>query len=105
MSDLELRLIDVVGGPVVDVGGSNWYTDALNGEFGLRTFTHLNTGPGTRAYLASGGVDPGRDSRGDDWGYIWEVNEMHISGDDAAGIFSVQIRNGKHGKARGFWAP
>jgi photosystem II stability/assembly factor-like uncharacterized protein len=58
-------------------------------------------GLGNHVYLVSGGVDPGRVFRSSDGGHTWRAADTPIAGGDAAGVFSVQFRDEKHGIAVG----
>ena len=94
-------------------GGASWapvdnsgMPAALDGEFGFAASgTCLTAGPGGGGggtyYLATGGVDPGRVFRSRDGGRNWEVAETPVAGGAAAGVFSVQFRDGRRGIAVG----
>jgi photosystem II stability/assembly factor-like uncharacterized protein len=86
-------------------GGRTWAAvdpagmpPALAGEFAFAASgTCLAAGPGGRLYLASGGADPGRVFRSADGGGRWEVAGTPLKGGEAAGVFSVQFRDERHG--------
>ncbi|KAH8903112.1 oxidoreductase [Coniochaeta sp. PMI_546] len=92
-----------------DDGGVSWslvdpagMPPAKDGEFGFAASgTCLTAGAGSRMYLASGGVDPGRVFRSGDGGHSWEVTDTPIAGGAAAGVFSVRFRDAKNGIAVG----
>ncbi|KAB5566848.1 oxidoreductase [Coniochaeta sp. 2T2.1] len=101
--DGKFRLVET------DDGGASWtrvdpagMPPAKEGEFGFAASgTCLTAGAGRRMYLASGGVDPGRVFRSGDGGHNWEVTDTPVVGGAAAGVFSVQFRDAKHGIAVG----
>src|SRR6476661_8827393 len=72
-------------------GGRSWslvdptgMPAAKAGEFGFAASgTCLTTGPGHRAYLASGGVDPARVFTSHDAGSTWSVTDTPVAGADA----------------------
>ena len=90
-------------------GGHSWSVvdpagmpAAQPGEFGFAASgTCLTTGPGHRAWLASGGVNPARVFSTRDGGDTWTVTGTPVAGGDAAGIFSVRFRDAQRGIAVG----
>ena len=86
-------------------GGHTWSNvdpsgmpDALKGEFAFAASgTCLQTGPGNRTYLVSGGVDPGRVFTSTDRGRTWTVTDSPVAGGPSAGIFSISFRDARRG--------
>lgn len=75
---------------------------AKNGEFGFAASgTCLAAGIGSRMYLATGGIDPGRVFRSADGGHNWKVSDTPIRGGASAGVYSVRFRDARHGIAVG----
>ena len=97
--DGRFRLVETGDGgqtwSVVDPAGM---PDALKGEFAFAASgTCLETGPGNRTYLVSGGVDPGRVFTSTDRGQTWTVAGSPVAGGASAGIFSVSFRDARRG--------
>jgi photosystem II stability/assembly factor-like uncharacterized protein len=104
-----LALSDPVGGRfrLVETsdGGRSWslvdpagMPAAQHGEFAFAASgTCLTAGVGGRAYLASGGVDPGRVFTSTDHGRTWAVADSPVAGGPSAGIFSVTFRDARRG--------
>lgn len=97
-------------------GGASWEVldaalglpPALDGEFGFAASGTCIAARSGRWYVASGGVDPGRvfrSARGGKGGsgHRWEAAAANSSlrGGAAAGVFSVQFRDARHGIAVG----
>jgi photosystem II stability/assembly factor-like uncharacterized protein len=99
--DGKFRLIETFdGGESWRIVNSSGMPPALDGEYGFAASgTCIATAAG-RWYIASGGVDPARIFRSAD-GHHWGVSNSSIAGSAAAGVFSVQFRDTKHGIAVG----
>lgn len=75
---------------------------ARPGEFAFAASgTCLTTGVGHRAYIGSGGVNPGRIYSSTDAGATWGVQDSPIAGGDGGGVFSVRFRDARWGIALG----
>jgi len=75
---------------------------ARPGEFAFAASgTCLTTGAGHRAYIGSGGVNPGRGYSTKDAGATWDVQDSRIAGGDAGGVFSVRFRDARRGISLG----
>lgn len=71
---------------------------ARPGEFAFAASgTCLTTGPGHRAYIGSGGVNPGRVYSTKDAGATWDVQDSPVAGTDVGGVFSVRFRDAQRG--------
>ena len=105
-----LALGDPVGGRFLilwtDDGGTNWKpidaNDSPQAQTGEGAFaasgTCLITGPGGRAWFATGGPGGARLFRSTDWGRTWYAVETPIRNDsDGSGIFSVAFEDNTHG--------
>jgi photosystem II stability/assembly factor-like uncharacterized protein len=89
-------------------GGQSWHVvpadmpPALPGEFAFAASGQcLVTGPGHRAWFATGGGAEARVFRSDDGGRTWQVSTTPIPSGPSAGIFALAFRDPEHGLAVG----
>ncbi|KAK3332951.1 oxidoreductase [Cercophora scortea] len=104
-----MAVSDPVGGKFrllrTDDGGESWEVvsgdgmpAALSGEFGFAASGTCLEARAGRWYIASGGPGSSRVFRSSDKdGLIWEVAESGIVSGEAAGVYSVQFRDGRNG--------